>query len=192
MQIEEFFEYLLQNKGSDLHLKVGVYPSIRVKGELVRTDFPHLTEEDMNSMVKSLLTPEQHHQVRMNLANTLHAVVSQRLVKRADGSGRVAVMEIMINSPRIKKLIEENRITMIPKAIEESKSFYHMQSFNQSFFDLVRANVITQDEALSNSLNPSDLKLKMRTSGYVSQRGSKVEDNEEPSSVSQGKQPSPF
>jgi len=147
------------------------------------------TQQTIDRIINSF-PPEQHHQIRIHLANTLHAVVSQRLIKRADGSGRVAVMEIMINTPRIKKLIENNQITTIPKTVEDSKSYYHMQSFNQALFDLVQENVITKEEALSNSLNPSDLKIKMQTSTYAPAKGAKGE-KEESKEKEEGKKETP-
>jgi twitching motility protein PilT len=72
--------------------------------------------------------PEAQHQIRVQLAKCLLAVASQRLLKRADGQGRVAVQEIMINTPLVQKLIEDGRIGGIGKAIEDSVSFHRMQS----------------------------------------------------------------
>ncbi|MBI4395551.1 MAG: type IV pilus twitching motility protein PilT, partial [Elusimicrobia bacterium] len=85
--------------------------------------------------------PEAQNQVRMQLAKCLCSVVAQRLLKRSDGNGRVAVLEVMINTPTIQKLIEDNRVGAIGKAIEESASFYKMQSFNQALFQLIKAKV---------------------------------------------------
>lgn len=110
--------------------------------------------------------PEQQHQIRMQLALVLLAVVSQRLVVKKDGQGRVAAMEIMINSPMIKKLIEEGKSGAITKAIEDSKDYYGMQSFNQDLFRLWKDGIITQEEALAISMNPSDLKLQFQTQSF--------------------------
>ena len=168
---------------------IGIAMTAADTGHLVLSTVHTVDAHQTVDRIINTFSPEQHHQVRIHLANTLLAVVSQRLVKRADGSGRVAVMEIMVNTPRVRKLIEDNRITAIPKAIEGSKSFYHMQSFNQALFDLVKANVITEEEALSNSLNPSDLKIKMQTSSYVSAEENKEEKNEEAPPVEDGPPP---
>src|SRR5262249_36267193 len=83
--------------------------------------------------------PEAQHQIRMQLAKSLLAVVSQRLLKRADGKGRVAVQEILINTPLVQKLIEDDKISGIGKAIEDSVSFYKMQSLNQALLQHVKA-----------------------------------------------------
>lgn len=104
-------------------------------------------------------------QVRMQLANVLVCIVSQRLIKRIDGKGRVAGVEILINTPTIKKLIEENKIGQITKAMEDSASFYKMQSFNQALFQLVKNKMIAPEEAFAISENPNDLKIQFQTQG---------------------------
>ena len=109
--------------------------------------------------------PESQHQARMQLAKCLLSVVSQRLVKRADGQGRVAVQEIMINTPTVQKLIEDDKIGAIGKAIEDSATFYKMQSFNQALLQHIKAKTISPDEALSVSPNSNDLKVKLQTQG---------------------------
>jgi twitching motility protein PilT len=107
--------------------------------------------------------PEQQHQVRMQLATTLCATISQRLVKTADGKGRVAVVEIMINTPTIRKLIKEGKIGAIDKAISDSTSLYQMQTYNQHLFQLVKDGIVTKEDALAISLNPNDLKIIFQT-----------------------------
>jgi twitching motility protein PilT len=105
---------------------------------------------------------EAHLQVRAQLALTLQSVVSQRLVKRADGSGRVASMEIMINSPQIRELIQEGKTSAIEKAMAASGDFYRMQTFNQSLAKLVQDRTITEAEGLATSTSPNDLKLLLK------------------------------
>lgn len=107
--------------------------------------------------------PQQQHQVRMQLAMTLHATVSQRLVKKSDGSGRVAIIEIMINTPTIRKMIEEGKIGAIDKAIQDSASLYKMQTMNQHLFQRVIEGVITKEDALSVSNNANDLRIMFQT-----------------------------
>jgi len=108
-------------------------------------------------------SPEQQHQVRMQLAMTLLATISQRLIKRSDGSGRVAVIEVMINTPTIRKMIEEGKIGAIDKAIHDSASLYKMQTMNQDLFKLVKEEVITKEDALGISSNPNDLRIMFQT-----------------------------
>jgi twitching motility protein PilT len=111
--------------------------------------------------------PEAQHQVRMQLAKCLSAVAAQRLLKRADNQGQVAIQEIMIVTPTIQKLIEDNRIGAIGKAIEDSQSFYKMQSFNQALLALIRNRMVQIDEALAYSNNPNDLRIQLQTEGLI-------------------------
>jgi twitching motility protein PilT len=103
-----------------------------------------------------------HQQIRSMLALTLQAVVSQRLVRRADGAGRVAAVEVMINSPNIRDLIAEGKTSQIEKAIASSNDYYKMQTFNQSLAKLVNDGTISQDEAMAASTNPGDLRLALK------------------------------
>ena len=112
-------------------------------------------------------SPDAQHQVRMQLAKCLSAVAAQRLLKRADNQGQVAIQEIMIVTPTIQKLIEDNRIGAIGKAIEDSQSFYKMQSFNQALLTLIRNRMVQVDEALAFSNNPNDLRIQLQTEGLM-------------------------
>jgi twitching motility protein PilT len=114
--------------------------------------------------------PEAQHQIRMQLAKCLLSVVSQRLLKRADGRGRVAVQEILINTPLVQKLIEDDKISGLGKAIEDSVSFYKMQSLNQALLQCVKTNTITAEEALAVSTNPNDLRIHLQTQGLSAER----------------------
>jgi twitching motility protein PilT len=105
---------------------------------------------------------EEHDQLRSQLALCLQSVISQRLVKRADGAGRIAAMEILINSPNIRDLIAEGKTTSIEKAMGAAGDYYRMQTFNQALAKLAGDKVITAEEALAVSSNPNDLKLMMR------------------------------
>ncbi|MDC3379235.1 PilT/PilU family type 4a pilus ATPase [Planctomycetota bacterium] len=106
--------------------------------------------------------PENKTGLLRMLSVCLKAVVSQRLLPTADGSGRVAAHEIMIVSPTIKQLIEKGAIDDMAKAIESSSSYYRMQSFNQSLCNLVNSRKITAEAALANSSSPGDLKLMLK------------------------------
>jgi len=110
--------------------------------------------------------PEQHHQIRVQLSRCLIGVLAQRLVRRFVGEGRLALQEIMINTPTVQKLIEENKIGGIGKAIEDSSDFYGTQSFNQDLFTLITTGQISLDEGMSFSPNPNDLKIRLQTAGF--------------------------
>jgi twitching motility protein PilT len=102
---------------------------------------------------------DAHQQIRSQLALALQAVISQRLVRRSDGSGRIAALEVMINSPQIRELVAEGKTSSIEKAMAQSGDYYRMQTFNQSLAKLVMSKTITEEEAIGASTNPGDLKL---------------------------------
>ena len=112
--------------------------------------------------VISTFPSDSHGQIRAQMALALQAVVSQRLVRRADGSGRIAAMEIMINSPQIRELIQEGKTTSIEKAMATSGDYYRMQTFNQSLAKLVQDRTVTEAEAMATSTSPNDLKLLLK------------------------------
>jgi twitching motility protein PilT len=105
---------------------------------------------------------DEHAQVRSQMALCLQAVVSQRLVRRADGGGRIAALEVMINSPNIRELIAEGKTTQIEKAIGASGDFYKMQTFNQALARLILDKTITEEEGCAATANPNDLKLLLK------------------------------
>ena len=105
---------------------------------------------------------DAHGQIRAQMALALQAVISQRLVRRADGSGRTAALEVMINSPQIRELIAEGKTASIEKAMASSGDYYRMQTFNVSLSKLVAAKTITEEEAIGASTNPGDLKLLLK------------------------------
>lgn len=93
----------------------------------------------------------------------LRGVVSQRLVPRADGKGRVAAVEIMKATSRIKEMIEDkDRTKEIPDAIAQGQISYGMQTFDQSLMQLVRQNLVTYQEALRQASNPDDFALRFQ------------------------------
>jgi twitching motility protein PilT len=105
---------------------------------------------------------DQQTQIRNQLALVLRAIVSMQLVGRADDTGRTPVCEILINSPKIAKHIEAGEIKEISEEMENSVSYYRMQTMNQSLIALLAHNVITYEQAVTASLDPDDLSLKLR------------------------------
>ncbi len=103
----------------------------------------------------AMFPPAEQHGVRQRIADNLHATISQRLVKRADGKGRVAVQEIMINNPGVRDAIRD------PEKTSEIYTYINkrsggMQSFDQHLTDLYRAQLVTLDEAKANASKPDD------------------------------------
>ena len=100
--------------------------------------------------------PEQQEQVRAQLAVSLEAVLSQVLVPRADGGGRIAVFEIMLANYAIRNLIRDSKTHMIASVIETS-SQQGMQTLDQALEDKVRKGIITIEEALLRAQRPEEL-----------------------------------
>ena len=120
----------------------------------------------------SMFPPEEHDGVRLRLAEALHAVISQRLLPRMDGKGRVAACEVMIVTATIRDLILQQRIGEIRDYIAEGREQYGMQTFDQHLADLVTQGVVAFDVALAAATQPADFELKMNmfreTSGTTS------------------------
>ncbi|OIP40961.1 type IV pili twitching motility protein PilT [Candidatus Desantisbacteria bacterium CG2_30_40_21] len=104
----------------------------------------------------------QQQQVRIQLSMTLVGVVSQRLLKRADGTGRVAAVEIMINNPLIKDIIEKGNTSGIRKIIETSGTYWKMQTLTQSVAQLINNKAITMEEGLAAVPNADELRLALK------------------------------
>lgn len=112
--------------------------------------------------IMAMFPPEEQEVVRIRLSESLYAVVSQRLLPRATGTGRAVAAEIMIVTPAIRDMIAQNRIHEIRDYIAEGKERYGMQTFDQHLADLVHAKEVTFETAMAASSNPSDFELKMR------------------------------
>jgi twitching motility protein PilT len=105
---------------------------------------------------------DQQEQVRGQLALVLRAIVSMQLVQRQDGDGRLPACEISVNSPKVTKHIELGEIKEITEEMENSVSYYQMQSMNQSLIALLAHSMITYQQAIDASPDPDDLSLKLR------------------------------
>ncbi len=106
--------------------------------------------------------PDQQVQIRSQLALVLRAIVSIQLIQDKDGNQRLPACEILLNSPKISKHVENGEIKEIHEEMEKSVNFYHMQSMNQSLIALLAHNRITYEQAIESSSDPDDLSLKLR------------------------------
>ena len=106
--------------------------------------------------------PAEQEQIRLQLSSTLKAIVSQRLVKKADGVGRVPAVEVLINTDYIRDCIRHpEKTSLIPDAIAAGMSEYGMQTFDQSLYELYSAGMITLEEALAEATRPDELRLRV-------------------------------
>ena len=111
---------------------------------------------------------EQHAQMYQQLALNLRGIVSQRLVPRAGGSGRVAAIEVMLNTPRIADLIGKGEIAVLKGAID-ANARDGSRSFDQALYELYRGGLITLEEALrqADSANNLRIRIKMEEAGQA-------------------------
>src|SRR3954468_5803604 len=113
--------------------------------------------------IMAMFPPEEQEVVRIRRSESLHSVVSQRLLPRADGNGRAVAAEILIVTPAVRDMIADGkRIGEIRDYIAEGRDQYGMQTFDQHLADLVQIGEVTFDTAMAAATNPSDFELKMR------------------------------
>jgi twitching motility protein PilT len=100
--------------------------------------------------------PEQQEQVRTMFSESIQAVLTQQLLKRKDGNGRVAALEIMIGTPAIRNLIRENKIAQIPSSIQTGRQ-YGMQTMDQALIELYQKEMVTREAIERLVSSPSTL-----------------------------------
>jgi twitching motility protein PilT len=121
--------------------------------------------------VISFYPPHQHDEVRMGLAANLRAVISQRLIPRRDGAGRIPAVEVMITTPTVREyILDPEKVPLLHQLIAEGVTQYGMQTFDQSVLALLREGLITEEEALRNCNNPNELALKLKGIAATSDR----------------------
>jgi twitching motility protein PilT len=132
-------------------------------GHLVMTTL-HTTDakETVGRFIDSFPSGQQR-QVRIQLAYNLRAVISQRLLERADQKGQVLAAEVMVINAAIRGyILEAEKLSDIIENIAKGKEQYGMQTFDQAIIDLYKQGLITVDEALKNATSPTDMRLKLQ------------------------------
>jgi len=132
-------------------------------GHLVLSTLHTLDATETINRIISVFPPHQQKQIRLQLSGVLKAVISMRLVPRADGHGRVPAVEVMITTPFIRDcIINKDKTKLIHEAIAAGVSQYGMQTFDLSIFQLYKKELISYDEALRRASNPDEFKLKIQ------------------------------
>ena len=111
--------------------------------------------------IVNLFPEERRQQLLMDLSLNLRAIVSQRLLPREEGKGRIAAVEVMLNSPLIADLIFKGEVAEMKDLMKRSREI-GMQTFDQAMFDLFEANEITYEDALRNADSVNDLRLQIK------------------------------
>lgn len=112
--------------------------------------------------VMNFFPAERHAQIYMQLSLNLRGIISQRLIKTSEGA-RIAAVEILLDSPRVKDLIHKAQIAELKEAMEKSTNF-GMQTFDQALFDIYKAGKISLDEALKHADSANNLRLRVKLS----------------------------
>jgi len=132
-------------------------------GHMVFSTLHTLDAVETVNRIISVFPPPEQKQVRMQLAATLRAVISQRLVKRSDGPGRVPAVEVLISTAYIREcIITPEKTRNIKELLSQGTSQYGMQTFDQSLYDLLQKGLINYETAMENASNPDDFKLRVQ------------------------------
>jgi twitching motility protein PilT len=132
-------------------------------GHLVFSTLHTLDATETINRIIAVFPPHQQKQIRIQLASVLKAVISQRLIPKADGKGRVPAVEVMISTAFIRDCIMDKEKThLIHGAIAQGTSQYGMQTFDQSIFSLFERKMISYEEALRWASNVDEFKLKVQ------------------------------
>jgi twitching motility protein PilT len=130
-------------------------------GHLVFSTVHTTSAADTVERIVSIFPPHEKSQICLRLSTSLLGIISQKLVPRADGTGRVPAVEVMINTPTVSKLIEEGRASQIYSAMNEG-GYWGMQTMNQSLVKYWRAGVVSEEDALTFAGNLTELKQMLR------------------------------
>ena len=132
-------------------------------GHLVMSTLHTLDATETINRIVSVFPPYQQKQIRLQLSSILKAVISQRLVPRADGKGRVPALEVLVSTARVRECIaDKDRTKELNDAIAKGFTTYGMQTFDQSLMHLVKQKLVTYEEAMLHVSNPDDFALRFR------------------------------
>jgi twitching motility protein PilU len=127
--------------------------------------------------ILSFFPEERRQQLLMDLSLNLKAIVSQRLLARQQGRGRIAAVEVMLNSPLMADLIFKGEVAEVKDLMKRSREL-GMQTFDQALFDLYEANHITYEDALRAADSVNDLRLNIKLNSRRSQKADLAEGTE--------------
>ena len=132
-------------------------------GHLVFSTLHTLDATETINRIIAVFPPHQQQQVRIQLAGVLKAVISQRLIPKADGTGRVPAVEVMVSTAFIRDcIVDPSKTHLIRNAIAQGTSQYGMQTFDQSIFRLYEQKLISKEDALRWASSVDEFKMKMQ------------------------------
>jgi twitching motility protein PilT len=131
-------------------------------GHLVFSTLHTLDATETINRVISMFPPHHQKQIRLQIAGVLKAIISQRLVPRADGQGRVPACEVLVATETVRTCIEDkDRTKGLRDVLAGGTSQYGMQTFDQSLYFLLQEGLITVEEALKRATNVGEFKLRL-------------------------------
>jgi twitching motility protein PilT len=131
-------------------------------GHLVLSTLHTLDATETIQRIIAVFPPPEQKQIRLLLASTLKAIISQRLIRKSDGIGRVPAAEVLITTEYIRDcIINPEKTRLIREAIASGVSQYGMQTFDQSIYDLYAKGLISLEDALSYASNADEFKLRI-------------------------------
>jgi twitching motility protein PilT len=130
-------------------------------GHLVFSTVHTTSAAETVERIVNIFPPHEKTQICLRLSTTLVGIVSQKLVPRADGTGRVAAVEVLVNTPTVAKLVEEGRTSQMYSAINEG-GYWGMQTINQALLKFHRAGIITEEDAEAYAGNRTEFKQMLR------------------------------
>ena len=137
-------------------------------GHLVLATMPTQNAAETITRIVDFFPPHMHRQARHLLASALRAVISQRLLERADGKGRTAAVEILINTPKVYDcIIDVDRQVALDRIVAEGE-YHGMQTFDQALFTLFKDGLVSLRDALSVATQPEDLRIALQQAGLAS------------------------
>lgn len=132
-------------------------------GHLVLSTIHTLNAPETINRIINMFPLEFQHQIRLQLAMVLRAIISQRLVQTKDTTGLVPAVEILVNTKRVQDIIlDESRLPELFVAIEEGFITYGMQSFDQSLYFLYRRGLIDEQTMITHATRPDVIKLRLK------------------------------
>jgi len=132
-------------------------------GHLVFSTLHTLDATETINRIIAVFPPHQQKQIRLQLASVLKAVISQRLMPKADGQGRAPAVEVMVSTAYIRDgIVDKEKTHLIHGAIAAGTSQYGMQTFDQSIFGLFKQGLVSYEEALRWASNVDEFKLKVQ------------------------------
>lgn len=136
-------------------------------GHLVMSTLHTIDAAESVNRVVDFFPPYEQQQVRVALAQSLRGIVSQRLARRADGNGRVAVIEVLVNTGRTAEAIVDPSSAEPLADLVRQGGYYQMQTFDQHLLRLVGDGTVTYEEACAVATNPQDLTVELRAAGLL-------------------------